>query len=114
MTGRTLATLAAVLMTVAAQAEEMKLAVTTSFENSGLSEVLLPAIREDTGIDVQLLVVGTGQALRLGEAGDVDVILVHSRAAEEAFVEGGYGVKGCSVSPLLRVAALRQYGGYGD
>ena len=91
MTGRILATLAAVLMTVAAQAEEMKLAVTTSFENSGLSDVLLPAIREDTGIDVQLLVVGTGQALRLGEAGDVDAILVHSRAAEEAFVEGGYG-----------------------
>ena len=74
-----------------AQAEEMKMAVTTSFHNSGLAEILLPAIKEDTGIDVQLLVVGTGQAIRLGEAGDVDAILVHSRAAEEAFVEGGYG-----------------------
>ncbi|MDA8586024.1 substrate-binding domain-containing protein [Rhodobacteraceae bacterium] len=69
----------------------MKLAVTTSFHNSGLSEVLLPAIKEDTGLDVQLLVVGTGQALRLGEAGDVDAILVHSKAAEEAFVADGFG-----------------------
>lgn len=74
-----------------AMAEDLKMAVTTSFHNSGLSEILLPAIKEDTGIDVQLLVVGTGQALRLGEAGDVDAILVHSRASEDAFLEGGYG-----------------------
>ncbi|MBZ8118941.1 substrate-binding domain-containing protein [Roseovarius sp. LXJ103] len=83
--------LIALLWGAAAHAEEMKMAVTTSFHNSGLSEVLLPAIKEDTGLDVQLLVVGTGQALRLGEAGDVDAILVHSRAAEEAFVEAGFG-----------------------
>lgn len=74
-----------------AGADEMSLAVTTSFHNSGLSEVLLPQIAQDTGIDVQLLVVGTGQALRLGAAGDVDAILVHSRAAEEAFVAQGHG-----------------------
>ncbi|WP_439155931.1 substrate-binding domain-containing protein [Yoonia sp.] len=74
-----------------AAAEDMKMAVTTSFHNSGLSEILLPAIKQDTGINVQLLVVGTGQALRLGEAGDVDAILVHSRSAEEAFVAEGYG-----------------------
>lgn len=72
-------------------ANEMRLAVTTSFDNSGLSDVLLPAISEDTGIQVRLLVVGTGQALRLGEAGDVDAVLVHSRAAEEAFVAAGHG-----------------------
>ncbi|MDO6591520.1 sulfate ABC transporter substrate-binding protein [Loktanella sp. D2R18] len=72
-------------------AENLKVAVTTSFHNSGLSDILLPAIAEDTGIDVQLLVVGTGQALRLGEAGDVDAILVHSRASEEAFIANGYG-----------------------
>lgn len=77
----------------AAYAEVMKLAVTTSFDNSGLSDVLLPAIAEDTGLQVQLLVVGTGQALRLGEAGDVDAILVHSKAAEEAFVAEGYGIR---------------------
>jgi len=74
-----------------ASAEDLKLAVTTSFHNSGLSEILLPAIAEDTGITVQLLVVGTGQAIRLGEAGDVDAILVHSRPAEDAFLADGYG-----------------------
>lgn len=78
------------LFATMASAETMKLAVTTSFHNSGLSDVLLPAILEETGLDVQLLVVGTGQALRLGEAGDVDAILVHSRAAEEQFVEQGF------------------------
>jgi len=79
------------LWAAAVQAETMKMAVTTSFHNSGLSDVLLPAIAADTGLEVQLLVVGTGQAIRLGEAGDVDAILVHSRPAEEAFVAGGYG-----------------------
>lgn len=74
-----------------ATAENIRVAVTTSFENSGLSDVLLPAIRADLGLDVQLLVVGTGQALRLGEAGDVDAVLVHSRAAEEAFIAAGHG-----------------------
>ncbi|NNE52295.1 MAG: solute-binding protein [Sulfitobacter sp.] len=74
-----------------AQAEVLRMAVTTSFHNSGLSDVLLPAIEKDTGIEVQLLVVGTGQALRLGESGDVDAILVHSKAAEEAFVAAGFG-----------------------
>ncbi|MEQ6250698.1 substrate-binding domain-containing protein [Sulfitobacter sp. HNIBRBA3233] len=76
----------------AAQAGEvMRMAVTTSFNNSGLAEVLLPEIAQDLDLEVQLLVVGTGQAIKLGQAGDVDAILVHSRKAEEAFVEGGYG-----------------------
>ncbi len=79
------------LSATAAQAEEMKMAVTTSFHNSGLAEVLLPEIKQDTGIDVQLLVVGTGQAIKLGETGDVDAILVHAKAAEEAFVAAGHG-----------------------
>lgn len=79
------------LMATPVWAEQMKLAVTTSFQNSGLSDVLLPVIRDETGIEVQLLVVGTGQAVRLGQAGDVDAILVHSRPAEEAFVAEGYG-----------------------
>lgn len=71
--------------------DTMRLAVTTSFHNSGLADVLLPEIADDLGLEVQLLVVGTGQALKLGKAGDVDAILVHSRTAEEAFVSGGYG-----------------------
>lgn len=71
--------------------DTLRMAVTTSFQNSGLADVLLPEIKQDIGLDVQLLVVGTGQALRLGRAGDVDAILVHSRAAEEAFVAEGFG-----------------------
>ncbi len=89
---RVLAVLA-MLVGAQVQADTMRLAVTTSFRNSGLSDVLLPAIKADTGLDVQLLVVGTGQAIRLGEAGDVDAILVHSRKAEEAFVAQGYGTQ---------------------
>jgi len=75
-----------------ASAQEMvRMAVTTSFHNSGLAEVLLPAIADDLDVEVQLLIVGTGQALKLGQAGDVDAILVHSRAAEEAFIAQGFG-----------------------
>lgn len=72
-------------------ADTIRMAVTTSFHNSGLSDVLLPEIKKDIDLDVQLLVVGTGQALRLGRAGDVDAIMVHSRAAEETFVAEGFG-----------------------
>ena len=77
--------------TAALATDAIRMAVTTSFHNSGLAEVLLPEIRKDLDLDIHLLVVGTGQALRLGKAGDVDAILVHSRAAEEAFVSEGYG-----------------------
>lgn len=83
--------LAAVTLGAGAQADVMRMAVTTSFNNSGLADVLMPEIAQDLGLEVQLLVVGTGQAIKLGQAGDVDAILVHSRAAEEAFVAGGYG-----------------------
>ncbi len=71
---------------------QMRMAVTTSFHNSGLSDILLPVIEQELGLKVQLLVVGTGQALRLGQAGDVSAILVHAPAAEEEFVAQGYGV----------------------
>lgn len=91
MIARTAAFLTALVLGTGSLAEDIKLAVTTSFENSGLADVLIPAIKEDIDLDVQLLVVGTGQALRLGQAGDVDAILVHSRAAEEKFVAEGYG-----------------------
>ena len=67
-----------------------KFAVTTSFHNSGLSDVLIPNLERDTGLIVDLLVVGTGQALKLGSRGDVDAILVHSRAAEEQFIKSGF------------------------
>ena len=92
MMNRSIAALVIVMLTATAGlAETMRMAVTTSFHNSGLSDVLLPEIEKDLGLEVQLLVVGTGQAIRLGEAGDVDAILVHSKKAEEAFLAGGYG-----------------------
>lgn len=77
------------LTSLTAMAETLKMSVTTSFANSGLAEVLLPQIQKDTGIEVQLLIVGTGQALEMGANGDVDAVLVHSRPAEEKFVEDG-------------------------
>ena len=80
--------------TQAQATDTLRLAVTTSFHNSGLAEVLLPVIRDDLDLDVQLLVVGTGQALKLGRAGDVDAILVHSRTAEDAFVADGFAPHG--------------------
>ncbi len=91
LTMRILSTLSIVLIASQANAAEMKLAVTTSFNNSGLSDILLPEIKKDLGLDVQMLVVGTGQALKLGRAGDVDAILVHSKKAEEEFISQGYG-----------------------
>jgi tungstate transport system substrate-binding protein len=85
--------LLAIALTAPVSAEEMRMAVTTSFDNSGLADILLPEIEADTGITVRLVVVGTGQALRLGAAGDVDAVLVHSRPAEEAFLAEGHGTR---------------------
>ena len=69
------------------------LASTTSTENSGLFEHLLPIFHRASGIEVRVVAVGTGQALRLGRNGDVDVLLVHHRASEVGFVRQGFGVK---------------------
>lgn len=73
-----------------ANAETLRLAVTTTFRNAGLADVLLPTARADLGIDIDLIVVGTGQAIALGRAGDVDAILVHARKAEEAMIADGH------------------------
>ncbi|MDH3631625.1 MAG: substrate-binding domain-containing protein [Gammaproteobacteria bacterium] len=75
-----------------ADASLLRLATTTSTANSGLMDLLLPKFTEKTSIEVHLIAVGTGKALRLGREGDVDIVLVHARAAEEAFVEAGYGI----------------------
>ncbi|PWQ95068.1 substrate-binding domain-containing protein [Leucothrix pacifica] len=71
----------------------LKLATTTSTDNSGLLKAILPTFQEATGYEVQVVAVGTGKALKMGRDGDVDVVLVHARTAEEKFVEGGYGEK---------------------
>jgi len=107
---------------LAAHADALRLAVTTSFSNSGLSDILLPEIAADLDLQVQMLVVGTGQALRLGRAGDVDAILVHSRAAEEAFVAEGYATHRREImyndfvliGPAADPARVREADGIGD
>ena len=68
-------------------------ASTTSTRNSGLFDHILPGFTERTGIAVRVVAVGTGQALRLARNGDADVLLVHHRPSEEAFVAAGFGVK---------------------
>ncbi len=70
----------------------IKLATTTSTDNSGLLDVLKPALMKAHGIELQIIPVGTGKAIKHGENGDVDVILVHARAAEDKFVADGFGV----------------------
>ena len=76
----------------AADPEVLRMATTTSTENSGLLKVILPKFETRSGLEVQVLAVGTGQALRLGCNGDVDVVLVHAPAAEQKFVDDGCGV----------------------
>ncbi len=70
----------------------LRLATTTSTDNSGLLDVLLPPFERATGCKVDVIAVGTGKALRLGRNGDVDVVMVHAPRAEKAFVAEGYGV----------------------
>ncbi|RIA47200.1 substrate-binding domain-containing protein [Dichotomicrobium thermohalophilum] len=66
---------------------------TTSTQNSGLYDHILPMFEEETGIKVNVVAVGTGQALENGRRGDGDVLLVHAKPAEEKFVAEGYGVE---------------------
>ena len=70
---------------------EIRMATTTSTEASGLLGLLLPRFEKDTGIKVRVVSVGTGQALKLGERGDVDIVLVHSRPDEDRFMAQGFG-----------------------
>jgi tungstate transport system substrate-binding protein len=77
----------------AAGVERLRLATTTSVENSGLCAAILPVFERQEGVKVDVIAVGTGQAIKLAEAGDVDAILVHDPALEEAFVKGGGGTR---------------------
>jgi tungstate transport system substrate-binding protein len=79
-------------VTVQAGPPALRMATTTSTENSGLLKAILPEFESRSGLDVQVLAVGTGQALQLGCNGDVDVVLVHAPAAEQKFVDDGCGV----------------------
>ena len=92
MTGLIVA-LAALVSGPAAAETFITVASTTSTQNSGLYDYLLPKFTNKTGIGVRVVAVGTGQAIRLAENGDADVLLVHHKASEEKFVKAGYGVK---------------------
>jgi len=76
-----------------AETVTIRLATTTSVDNSGLLGHLLPRFTEETGIGVDVIAVGTGRALELARAGNVDIILVHDPEAEEKFVSEGYGAE---------------------
>jgi tungstate transport system substrate-binding protein len=71
----------------------LRLATTTSTRDSGLLDVLIPPFEEEHQVRVDVIAVGTGNALKLGEAGDCDMVLVHARAAEDAFMAAGHGIR---------------------
>lgn len=71
----------------------LKMSTTTSTENSGLLDVLLPEFTKDTGIEVKVFAKGTGASIRDGVDGNVDVIFVHAKSREEKFIAEGYGTK---------------------
>jgi tungstate transport system substrate-binding protein len=85
----------AVLFTSPAVAQQSYITVasTTSTEQSGLFKHLLPIFRKNTGVQVRVVALGTGQALDMGRRGDADVVFVHAQPLEEKFVAEGYGVR---------------------
>ena len=73
--------------------KKLILATTTSTQDSGLLDTLLPDFEKEAGVKVDVIAVGTGQALTLGEDGNADVLLVHARAKEDEFMAAGHGVR---------------------
>jgi tungstate transport system substrate-binding protein len=92
---RLLVAIAALLVPALATAQDNSIVVasTTSTEDSGLFRHLLPLFKARTGIEVKVVAQGTGQALDTARRGDADVVFVHAKAAEEAFLTEGFGVK---------------------
>ena len=80
-------------LALSAQAETktLMMATTTSTEDTGLLDYLMPRFEKDTGITLKWTATGTGKALKLGETCDVDVLLVHAPSAEKKFIESGFG-----------------------
>lgn len=71
----------------------LTMATTTSTDDTGLLDYLAPLFKEATGWTLEWTAVGTGEALKMGENGDVDIVLVHAKASEEEFIQGGFGVE---------------------
>ena len=117
-----IAALAALPAGAAASGEIVRLATTTSTENSGLLGSLLPEFTRDTGFTVHVVAVGTGKALRMGQDGDADVVLVHARPAEDRFMASGFGVDRRDVmyndfvlvGPMSDPAGVKQAGDVSD
>ncbi len=84
--------LSILLVSVVHSQTRLRMSTTTSTEASGLLSVLLPPFEKANNLKVDVIAVGTGKSLKLGENGDVDVVFVHARAAEDKFVADGYGV----------------------
>lgn len=80
-----------------AQEKELVLATTTSTQDSGLLDYMIPVFEKKYGVKVKVVAVGTGQAIQLGKDRNADVILVHSRSSEDDFVKDGYGHKAFDV-----------------
>jgi tungstate transport system substrate-binding protein len=76
-----------------AEPAKLILATTTSTQDSGLLDYLLPGFQDEYNVQVEVIAVGTGQAIALGEDGNADVLLVHARAQEDAFMAAGHGVR---------------------
>lgn len=85
------------LLSTASHAESAKapirLATTTSTEQSGLLGWLLPQFTKETGYPVQVMAAGTGQSLKMGENGDADLVMTHAPSAEKKFVDAGFGIE---------------------
>ena len=92
-TGLAVATLAPLMTTVSAEEKFIIVQSTTSTENSGLFKHLLPLFSDKTGVEVRVVAVGTGQAIKNAQNCDGDVLFVHAKSAEDKFVAEGYGVK---------------------
>ncbi len=73
--------------------QRLILATTTSTQDSGLLDHIVPMFEEETGIKVDVVAVGTGQALEMGRNGEADILLVHAKASEEEFVAEGHGLE---------------------
>ena len=78
---------------VNAETDTLRLAITTTTENSGLIHVLNPVFEQEHNVKINTITVGSGQALRLGEQGDIDVLLTHAPEDEKQFVKSGYGLE---------------------
>jgi ABC-type tungstate transport system permease subunit len=92
---------------------KLLLATTTSVRDSGLLDYILPNFERESGIDVKFVAVGTGRALKMGEDGEVDALLVHAKTSELKFMKAGHGVwyisSGNGMAATLKIASEKGY-----